>query len=248
MLGHRGARGLAPENTLSGFRLALQMKLDGVEMDVFRCGSGEVVIFHDYRLDNLTGRGGFIELTPWQILKELDVGSHFNPRYAGERIPLLAEALDLIGEKMIINIEIKGENAKEDGLEKAVLDLLEEHRLKDNIIISSFNPVRIARVKKLAPAMKVGLLIQPDWAGWLRRTWFMPVRQADLVHAEVKMITAKFVSKLKKRGRKVIAWVPNTEEEISRVVEEGVDGVITDRPDIALKVLKRDGDYKNSTC
>lgn len=233
---------MAPENTLSGFKLALEMKLDGVELDVFRCGSGEVVVFHDDRLDNLTGASGFVERTPWAVLKELDVGSHFRPEYAEERIPQLAEVLDLIGDKMIINIEMKGENAREDGLEKAVLDLLDERGLSDNIIISSFNPVRIARVKKLKPAVQVGLLLQRDWAGWLRRMWFTPMRNADWVHAEVKMVSPHFVRRLKKKGRKVLAWAPNTEEEISRVIECGVDGIITDRPDIALKVLKRDGD------
>lgn len=248
VLGHRGARGLAPENTLSAFKLALEMELDGVEMDVFRCGSGEVVVFHDDRLDNLTGKNGFIERASWAELKELDVGSHFHPRYANEKIPKLAEVLDLIGDKIIINIELKGENAKEDGLEKAVLDLLDERGLKENIIISSFNPVRIARVKKLKPTMKVGLLLQPDWAGWLRRAWFMPMRKADLVHAEVKMVSPSFVRRAKRRGQKVLAWSPNTEEEISRMVECGVDGVITDRPDIALKVLNRDGDYKSRAC
>lgn len=237
--GHRGARGLRPENTLSAFELAIKLGLDGVEMDVMRCASGEPVVFHDYRLEYLTGYKGWTEGAPLGALRRLDAGSSFHPRYRGERIPTLEEVFDLIGDRLILNLELKGEDARGDGLEWSVVELIRRYKLEGNVIFSSFNPVRIARAKRIAPEIPAGMLMQPDLAGPLRRLWFSPFRRADLLHPEISMVTQRLVERAHGRSLAVIAWPANTEEDMRRLINAGVDGIITDRPDRLLKVLGR---------
>jgi len=96
VLGHRGASAEAPENTLAAFRLALEQGADGVELDVWRCGTGEVVVFHDEDARRLAGAPLAIARTPWGLLRRLDVGSHRGGRFRGERIPLLPEVLEAL--------------------------------------------------------------------------------------------------------------------------------------------------------
>ncbi len=237
IIGHRGARGLAPENTLAGFELALELGVDGVEMDVFRCATGEPVVFHDYRLENLTGRTGWIENTALGELKKLDVGSHFNPKYRGEKMPTLEEVFDLMGDRVILNLELKGEDTHGDGLESAVIKLARKHGLWDNILISSFNPMRIIRMKRIAPEITVGMLLQPDFVGWLRKLWFSPLIKAEAIHPEISMVTEKMVREAQAKSQKIMAWPANTEEDMQRLIGAGVDGIITDRPDRLIRLL-----------
>lgn len=237
--GHRGSRGLRPENTLVGFELAIELGLDGVEMDVMRCGTGEPVVFHDYRLEYLTGYKGWTEGAPFDRLRRLDVGSSFHPRYRGERIPRLEEVLDLVGDRLILNLELKGEDTHGDGLERSVVDLVKKYKLVERVIISSFNPVRIVRVKRIAPEIPTGMLMQPDRAGWLRRLWFSPFMHAELLHPEISMVNSGLMARARKSGRGVIAWPANTDDDMRRLIEAGVDGIITDRPDRLLQALGR---------
>src|SRR5947208_1574738 len=95
--GHRGAAGLAPENTFAGFELALALGVDGIETDVQKTKDGKLVLFHDSLLDRTTDGAGALQETTWQTLQQLDAGSWFDSAYAGERIPLLIEVLKRYG-------------------------------------------------------------------------------------------------------------------------------------------------------
>src|SRR6266568_6727931 len=97
VIGHRGAAGLAPENTYAGFDLALEIGVDGIETDVQKTKDGKLVLFHGELLDRTTNGKGVLQETPWQELQQLDAGSWFDGKYAGERIPLLIEALKRYG-------------------------------------------------------------------------------------------------------------------------------------------------------
>jgi len=245
VFGHRGARGLAPENTLAGFETALDMGIDGVELDVLTCSSGETVVFHDYRLDILAGGLGWVERTSLRDLKKRDVGAHFDPRYRGERIPTLDEVIDLVGDRLILNIELKGEYANSDGLESKVVESVRKKGLVDSVIISSFNPVRVARVMEIAPEVKTGMLIQNDVAGWMRRFWFASVVGVDAIHPEIGMISERLVRKWHRKSKTVIAWPANTRADMEMLITAGVDGIITDRPDRLMNILGRVDEERN---
>ena len=111
ILGHRGASAEAPENTLAAFRLAVEQGADGVELDVWRCGSGEVVVHHDPDTARTGGVARLVSSTPWAELRRLDVGSWKGERFAGERIPLLAEVLDALP-TAVVNVELSGASSR----------------------------------------------------------------------------------------------------------------------------------------
>src|SRR5512137_1822539 len=122
-MGHRGAPAEAPENTLASFQRAREAGAHGVELDVMLSADGQVVVCHDFWVDRTTdGRGRIRELTVAQ-LKTLDAGSWFGPQFAGERIPTLRQVVDWAGQDMLLNIELKSQGLRSDGLEDQVIDI-----------------------------------------------------------------------------------------------------------------------------
>ncbi|MDX1387499.1 MAG: glycerophosphodiester phosphodiesterase family protein, partial [bacterium] len=161
---HRGDSAHAPENTLLALDQALHKGAHGVEFDVWACGSGEIVLFHDRNPLRMTGREGLIDQMSFSELRSLSL-----PR--GERIPSLAEALALMGAKAWINVEIKGTAWHPPHLEREVLKLLEERDLLHRSILSSFNPWTLYRLQRMAPNVHKGLIFkEKSWLP-LRKAW-----------------------------------------------------------------------------
>ena len=145
ILGHRGASHDAPENTLDAFRLALDQGADGVELDARLCGSGEVVVFHDARLERLTGASGRVADVPWSALARLEVRA--GPRGAAPgRIPLLAEVLEALPRTALINVELKCEDLAGTRVAPAAGALLAAGRHEDHVVVSSFDPRCLLRL------------------------------------------------------------------------------------------------------
>src|SRR5260370_33065888 len=142
--GHRGASLDAPENTLASFELAARQGADGIELDAQRCASGEVVVFHDVSLGRVTGHPGLLEETPWAELRRLDAGARKDPRFAGERIPLLADVLAQTPPSLLVNVELKCERPDDRGLTEAVVSLVRAAGAAERVLLSSFNPLCLA--------------------------------------------------------------------------------------------------------
>src|SRR5262249_55324299 len=142
IIAHRGASAEAPENTMAAFRLARQQGADGIELDVMRCASGEVVVFHDDDLVRLGKRPGLVRELGYDELRTLDLGG-------GERMPLLTDVLAELG-PMLCNIELKtapdwGGRLVDDGLARAVADIVYRLSLQERVLISSFDPLLLGR-------------------------------------------------------------------------------------------------------
>ncbi|MBK7993294.1 MAG: hypothetical protein IPK14_07665 [Blastocatellia bacterium] len=150
-LAHRGARKVAPENTLAAFALANTLGADGIELDAFLCASGELVVTHDDDLSIWSNGSGQISNTPLTVLKELDFGSHFSSSFKGEKIPTFQEVVDLLPNSMFINVEIKTLSLRPTMEVKAIVELVKKNNLFSRILISSFNPLVLYHLKKLAP-------------------------------------------------------------------------------------------------
>ena len=163
---HRGAAGLAPENTLAAFRMALELGADGTEMDLQLTRDGVVVVIHDDTVDRTTdGRGRIGDLTLAEI-KRLDAGAKFGPAFRGERIPTLRELIDLVKasgkDRFRLNLEIKfaeGREGQPADLEERVLAVLAETDFLDRVITQSFYHPSAAKMKRLAPSIPAGLLV-----------------------------------------------------------------------------------------
>ncbi|MDP3882284.1 MAG: glycerophosphodiester phosphodiesterase family protein [Nanoarchaeota archaeon] len=220
-LGHRGAMGYEPENTLRSFKKALKMKVDFIELDVHVCKSGEVVIIHDNKVDRTTNGRGRVAFKTLSELRSLDAGKK-------EKIPTLREALDLINKKTKVNIELKGE-----GTAYPVYKIIREYIKRkgwayDHFLISSFNRHELNDFYRLNKKIKRGLLISK----WLSlRIHFASHMECYSVHLDKDLITKKYVHYIHQKGLKVFAWTTNSQQDLKRLKLLGVDGLISDFPD-----------------
>lgn len=234
---HRGASAAAPANTLAAFRLAAEMGADGIELDVHLSRDGEAVVIHDFTVDRTTdGRGAVREMTLVQ-LQELDAGSRFDPTFAGERIPTLQEVFDAIGHRLLVNVELKSLPGRSRGLEAEVVRLIEDNNLAHRVIVSSFNPLSLRRVKRLNPNILTALLYAPKLPIFLRRAWLGPITPHEFRHPHYSMVDEWFMAWTRQKGYRVNAWTVNEPDEMRRLLALGVDGIITDRPDLLAGIL-----------
>jgi glycerophosphoryl diester phosphodiesterase len=237
ILAHRGARDQAPENTMAAFRLAAEMGAHGLEMDVQLSKDGEAVVIHDFNLDRTTNGSGPVEDLILAELQRLDAGSWFSAEYATQRIPTLAQVLHELGPRLILNVELKKPISHKNELEAEVVRLIEDSNLTERVIISSFNPLALRRVRRLNPHISTGLLYGPDQPFYLRGRWLQWLVQPQALHPRWDMIDAKFVTSSHQRGLAVRPWTCNEPDAMRRLIGWHTDAIITDYPDLLYKLL-----------
>jgi glycerophosphoryl diester phosphodiesterase len=228
--GHRGASFDAPENTLAAFALAREQGADGVELDAQRCASGEVVVLHDESLGRTTGFAGLVTETPYSTIRRLDAGARKHPRFAGQRLPLLAEVLDAF--PLLVNVELKCERADDRGLTAEVVRVVREARAEDRVLLSSFNPLCLLRARMLAPRLPRALLFEKEQEWALRSGMSAPMLQAAALHPEHVLATPERVQRWVARGYSVGCWTVDDPEAAARLWDSGVTGIITNRPGV----------------
>lgn len=234
---HRGAKAVAPENTLPAFQKALDMGAAGVELDVQCSADGVMVVHHDFTVDRLTnGTGKIAELTYAQ-LTQLDAGSHFDASFAGTPIPTLEEVFDLIGDRCQVNIEIKS-MAWDGGPEvEAVARFIQQRKLHDQVIVSSFNPVCLIAMRWHDPKIALGLLYHQALPIFLSRAWTGPLIAPEALHPHYTLIDAAYMQWARSQGHYVNTWTVNDLAEAQRLVDLGVDTIISDVPDVLMREL-----------
>ncbi len=221
-IGHRGAAGYEVENTLKSFQKALDLKVDIIELDVHQCASGELVVFHDKKIKRLTEeRGSIIKMTLAEI-QELRLSD-------GQKILTLDEALDLIAGRAQVNIDIKKR-----GIAPALVAALNNHLSKPHwetrhFIISSFFHRELRLIKKLNADLKIGLLYYRNLRNIAKKAKKM---SAYSVHLNKRYLRKKTIENLRSYGIKIFIWTINSPNEISQARELGVDGIMTDFPDL----------------
>ena len=225
---HRGASGYCPENTLSSFKKAIELKAGIIELDVHRSLDGEIVVIHDDKVDRTTnGKGKVKELT----LKELqsyDAGAWFAPEFKGEHIPTLREVIKLIKGKILLNIEIKAE-----GCEEGIVKIVKEEKIIDQIIVSSFHHQFLKKIKKINPQIKTAALVtySPDLKSIVEDI------KADALNIRWEFLNESILKKAHQLGLEVNVWTVNDREAMKKMIELGVDGIITNYPDKLLELL-----------
>jgi len=245
VIAHRGARDVAPENTLAAFRAALDADADGVELDVSRCQTGEIVVLHDDTLERTTNGGGPLARTPYYALRELDAGGWFAPQFAGEQVPLLSEVLELArdvrqgGGRLRVNIEIKGMDHKGDGIEEEIAEMVRARELERDVVISSFNPLALWRMRQAAPELQRALLYAAGMPAALSQVWPSRLLSPITFHPEWRLISGSRVSRAHAASHRVNVWTVNEEVDLRRCIGWGVDGLITDHPALARRLLPR---------
>ncbi len=236
-LGHRGASHDAPQNTLVAFRLANAYGADGYELDVHLTKDGVPVVIHDFTVDKTTDGTGPVAGFTLAELKRLDAGVKFSPQFAGERIPTLAEVFDVLPPQSIVNVELKTKSIGDNGLERATIQLIRERGLEDRVILSSFNPYSLLRVRRMAPELKIGLLYAPDLPLYLRKAWFRLIVKPDALHPHFRMVDERYMQWARRQGYEVNVWTVDDPEDMRRLAGLGVNAIITNRPDVLKSVL-----------
>lgn len=214
-VGHRGLMGVEPENTLRSFRRARRDGLDAIELDLRLSRDGALVVMHDARVDRTTdGRGLIAELTLAE-LRRLDAG-------LGERVPTLAEVVAEV--EGHLQLEIKDVAAA-----RELATLVAGHGLAGRVTVISFHDTALAAFAEELPEVPRGLVTGTSTAT-------APERAAELgcglVSCELPWLEPEVVGRCRAAGLSVLAWTVNTERELARVRELGLDGVVTDRPEI----------------
>ncbi len=236
LFGHRGISAHAPENTLAAFALAVEQGIPGVELDVQRCRSGELVVAHDFSLERVTGEDLVIERTDYGAIHRLDAGSWFHPRYSDQRIPRLRDVFDLCGDRLYFDIEIKHGYTRRTELETRLLNLIYSYGLKERCIISSFNPFAVRFIKELDATIPTAIIYSRDKEvpRLLRRGHGRLIGRTAVLKPHYSLV--------RRRSRRfVVPWTVNDPAEAKRLVELGVRGLISDDPARLLPVVRQEG-------
>jgi glycerophosphoryl diester phosphodiesterase len=227
VVGHRGCAGEAPENTLASFQLALDQGCDAIELDVHLSADGQIVVCHDPTVQRTTDGTGWIYQMTVEQLKQLDAGAWFHKRFAGERIPTLDEVLQLVPKHILINIEIK--HSYNHQLEARLLALLHASGRKKQVIISSFDHKCLARLKRLEPALKIGLLYSENVVNHVKYAQ-LPGFPIHSLHPHHRFIEDEDVRAALQAGLRVYPYTVNEESQLRRWIGLGTTGIITDYP------------------
>lgn len=233
---HRGSKGTHPENTMAAFQKAAEIGAEGIEFDVHLSSDGELVIIHDETLDRTTTLTGYVKDHSAQKLKTADAGSKFSNEFLGERIPFLTDVFDWAkGNALLMNVEIKTDKLAYEGIEQKIIDSIRQYGMENRVILSSFNHQSIEKVKMLAPDLERALLFEglPENFEEILRN-----KKELGFHPDKNSLTPAVKEKAKKLGYKIRPWVANDEADIVRLAELGVDVIMTDFPERAIKILK----------
>jgi len=230
IVGHRGAAGLAPENTLAAFRTAADLGIDGVEFDVQRTRDGHLVVFHDETVERVTDGQGSIATMTLAEVKTLDAGNKFDPRFRGERIPTLAETLAFLKQtELLIFLELK-DPWLFPGFEAETVALLRAYDLVDRVQVRSFYHPALHTLYHQAPDIAISEL------------WFQLLPTDDdvnfkTINAESILYTPENIAQIHRRGQQATAWTVNDLDEARALMAAGIDGLTTDFPDRMLKLF-----------
>lgn len=228
-IAHRGFSGKYPENTMMAFRKAVDVGADGIETDLHMTSDGIIVICHDETIDRTTNGSGFIKDYTYDEIRKLDAGK-------GEKIPSLDELLNFMKDKnLLLNLELKNDVINYNNLEKNTINKIYEYGLEKNVIISSFNHQSMKRIKQYDSSIRTGLLYGSTIC---KPEEYAKQMGADALHPLFSLVMDQdVVHDIKKSGILINAYTVNREDEMKKLIGLGIDGIITNYPNILKKLF-----------
>ncbi len=221
LFGHRGDPSVATENTLEAFTACIEGGIDGVELDVQLCKSGELVIFHDATLKRMADLPTAVADMTLDELQEIEL-------IGGGRIPTLDSLFRLAKTELLYDLEIKVSTTKETGTSAALLALIKEHHLESSVCVSSFNPIEVRRFRRLAKnAIPTALIYSetPDLPKIFHHGWGRHIARPTFLKPERSQAL-----KAQERGFTVLTWTVDGYQEAEALLKAGVSGIISNRP------------------
>jgi len=235
-IAHRGASGIAPENTKIAFVQALDLGARAVEFDVQLTRDNIAIVFHDEVLERTTNGTGRVADTDFATIGKLDAGSWFAPKFARTEVPTLEEVLASIGPRALLNVELKPD-ARIEKLVRHVATAVARFDLFETCVFSSFDPAAIRALRSLVPDARVGVLCVPDGLDAALR--LADEVQAENLHPARTMVSEALIADAHSAGLAVWAWTANKPEDIERLIALGVDGIFSDFPDRVHMIAAR---------
>lgn len=221
-IGHRGAKGYQPENTLESIKQALAFKVDGIEIDVHLSADGELMVIHDDTIDRTTNGQGFVNQYTSAQLKKFTIDEI-------HKIPTLIEVLDTIKKKCFINIELKNSDTAKKTVELINTYITEKKWTYNHFLISSFEMKTLNEVRALDSNILIGILNANDIDQANAMAKYL---DAYSIHPSFHLLTRENTLAMKKKKYKIIPWTVNNINDIEKMKAFGVDGIISDFPDL----------------
>lgn len=234
---HRGAKAVAPENTIPAFAKALEMGVAGIELDVHCSKDGKLVVIHDESLERTTTGTGSVSAYTAAELAKVDAGTPFHTDFAGTGIPTLDDVFDLVGDRCLVNVEVKTADPLGGNQVEPLLEMIKARGLYDQVIVSSFNPISLIKIRHLDPNVRLGLLYYLPLPNWLRNAWFTPIMQPEALHPHFSLVNEKHMAWANEHGCDVNSWTINDVEEAQRLAALGVNVIMSDVPDQIMAAL-----------
>lgn len=243
VIAHRGASYYAPENTMAAFSLAYEMGADMIELDVLLSSDQIPVVLHDPHLKRTTNGEGKVENFSLEDLKKLDAGSWFSSEFKNEKIPSLKEVIQWASDKIALNIEIKPETVTEDavdGIEAKTIQLVKKFGMEQHVVFSSFDYRVVDRIKNIDPKLITALLYNKKISQRRSPVYLAKKYKADSINLKWSEVYPKRIEQL--RESKLPVWVYTVNEPVlmRRLMNQGVSGIFSDRPDLLRKVADQE--------
>lgn len=228
---HRGFSSIAPENTMAAFLMAMERpEVQWMELDVQLSRDGVPVVIHDFTVDRTTNGKGLVRETDWVDLQRLDAGAWKNKSYKGERIPALSELLDRSCGRVRLNIELKTQGDMYPGLPAAVIHEVRKRHMQNDVVITSFEPAALIEVKKLAPEIQTGLIIDARPGDLLTA-----LRQMNCTFLSIGYtnVDKSLMNEMRSAGIRVMAWTVDDKTIMKKLAAVDPELMLcTNRPDV----------------
>ncbi|WP_436714393.1 glycerophosphodiester phosphodiesterase family protein [Roseiconus lacunae] len=238
IMAHRGASILAPENTMAAYRRAIDDGADWIEIDVQETADGRVVVVHDKDLMKLAGNPIKIWESSFDQLSSIDIGSHLDAKFSAERVATLTDVLRLCKDQIGVNIELKY-YGHDQHLEERVVSIVEAEGMDDQVMVMSLKPQGVAKTKALRPDWKYGLLLSV-YVGNLNKI------DTDFLAVNAEFASRAFVKRAHRAGKEVYVWTVDDPAKMSMLMNRNIDGILTNRPDIARDVIRQRAELSSS--
>lgn len=229
VMAHRGASSSAPENTIAAFQSAIENGADWIELDVQEDADGRVVVLHDSDFMKLADNPLKIWNASDSDLRDVDIGSWFDSAFSSERVPTLADVLAMCKNKIGVIIELKY-YGHDQALEEKVARIVENLDMAKQVMVMSLKPNRVAKFKTLEPDWPCGVLMSVS-VGDIQKF------DVEFLAVNASFASRHFVNRVHKAGKKIFVWTVNDPATMSTMMNRGVDGILTDRPELAKQVL-----------
>lgn len=237
IIAHRGASGVAPENTIEAFKKAIEYPIDGIEVDIHLSKDSIPVLIHDEKIDRTTNGQGYVKDYTFEQLQQFDA-SNKKEGYQNCKIPSLEQLFQLVQNTNIhLYLELKTDYFFYEGIEKIVYDLVSKYHLQDRVSYSSFNHQTLKRMKILDESVRIGFLYEGIMD---QPVEYVKARNGYAIHPKHTSLQIKnYVQDAINENLFINVWTVNKVEMIQECLNLGVTGIFTNYPDLALKIRNK---------